>query len=220
MDDFSRQLEVFEPRKFKQPVHVIGCGGGGSWTSMMLAKLGVSDLHLHDFDEVGAHNIPNQLFKEEQIGMKKVHSAQDNIFEFSGTTPTIYDEQVTGDTKLSGIVFMEVDSMKARKEIYEKACKNHLDIPLVVESRACVSGGRVYAFNPSKRSECLEYEKTLYSDEESQASMCGVVLSMAPTSALISSLAVWQMVKWHNHWDIDNEIIIDAQCNVFLSRRF
>lgn len=220
MDDFSRQLEVFEPRLFKQPVHVIGCGGGGSWTAMLLAKLGVKNLHLHDFDHVESHNLPNQLFKESDVGEYKTTAAASNILAFAGEAPNWVTEKVTGDTPLSGIVFMEVDSMKARKEIFEGACKNHLDIPLVVESRACISGGRVYAFNPSNKRECEEYVKTLYSDEEAQASQCGVVLSMAPTSALISSLAVWQLVKWHNNWEIDNEIIIDAQSNTFLPRRF
>lgn len=220
MEDFSRQLEVFDPRQFNTPVHVIGCGAGGSWTAMMLAKLGVKDLTLWDFDTVGQHNLPNQLYKETDVGLLKSAQAARNCEDFSGTLPAYNTTAVDGDTQLSGIVFMEVDSMKARKEIFEKACKNHLDIPLVVESRANVSGGRVYAFNPSSKLECEAYAETLYSDEEAQASMCGVVLSMAPTSALISSLAVWQLVKWRNHWDIENEIIIDARSNTFLSRRF
>ena len=218
--DFSRQREVFEPEKFTQPVHVIGCGATGSWVALLLAKLGVKDLHLWDFDLVEEHNLPNQAFELLDVGRSKVSACYSRTSAFSDTKPVTHFEPVTGDTQLSGIVFVLTDTMSSRTDIYKRALKNNLNVPLVIETRMCTEGGRVYAFNPCNRRETEPYAQTLYSDEESVVSDCGIAQTLAPTATLLASLAVWQMIKWHNNVEIDNEIIVDAKYNTYLSRRF
>jgi molybdopterin/thiamine biosynthesis adenylyltransferase len=230
--DYSRQREIFEPDKFNLPVHVIGCGATGSWAAVMLAKLGVKELHLHDFDTVEEHNIPNQLFwaytdipyenggKEGQIGLKKVTACRDQVFWTAGIRAEEHDGRVTGDTLLSGIVFVLTDTMASRAEIFNKALKNNVQVPLVIETRMSTEGGRVYAFNPSSRPQNVAYAKTLYTDEESMVSVCGIAQTLAPTAALMASLAVWQMIKFHNGDEIDNEILFDARNNTYLTRKF
>lgn len=218
--DFSRQREIFEPESFKLPVHVIGCGATGSWVAVMLAKLGVKDLHLHDFDIIEEHNLPNQLFKQIDIGRSKVSASHDMCSGLSDTKATLHNTEVTGDTQLSGIVFILTDTMFSRADIYKKALKNNVAVPLVIETRMGTEGGRVYAFNPCKRGETVEYAKTLYTDDEAVVSACGIRQTLAPTAALIASLAVWQLIKFHNDVEIDNEIIIDAKYNTYLTRKF
>lgn len=218
--DFSRQKEIFEPDKFNLPVHVIGCGATGSWVAVMLAKLGVKDLHLHDFDIVEEHNLPNQLFSTRQLRLPKTQACGSQAYWLSGTIAKEHNEPVTGDTPLSGVVFVLTDTMSSREDIYKRALKNNVSVPLVIETRMCTEGGRVYAFNPSKREHTVKYGQTLYTDEESTVSVCGIAQTLAPTAALLASLAVWQMIKFHNDFEIDNEILVDARYNTYLTRRF
>ena len=65
--DRSKVLEFFDATKYDYPYHVIGCGAIGSHVCEELARLGISNVHLYDFDTVSSHNITNQMFKTNDI---------------------------------------------------------------------------------------------------------------------------------------------------------
>lgn len=218
--DYSRQQEIFMPDTFKQPVHVVGCGATGSWVAMMLAKLGIKDIHLHDFDIVEEHNLPNQLFSLKDISYLKTTGCKQNIINSTGINPEVHEERVTGDTPLAGIVFLLTDTMSSRAEIFKKALKYNVGVPLMIETRMGLEGGRIYAINPCDPVQIKKYEQTLYTDEEAVVSACGVSQSLAPTAASIAGYAVWQLIKWHNKVDMDNEIIFDMKYNQLLTQRY
>lgn len=218
--DYSRQKDVFDNDKFDLPVHIIGCGATGSWVAMQLAKLGIKDLHFHDFDTVEEHNIPNQLFMMTDMGSKKAVAAACNAQLFGGVKASTYDEEVTGETPLSGVVFILTDTMKSRSEIYKNALKNNVHVGLVIETRMGTDSGRVYAFDPKDRKQYRNYEDTLYSDEAAAVSMCGVAQSLAPTAALVASMAVWQLIKFAAGEKVTNEFIFDARHDTYLTREF
>lgn len=218
--DYSRQKDVFDNSKFDMPVHVIGCGATGSWVAMQLAKLGIKDLHFHDFDTIEEHNIPNQLFMRNDIGSKKADMAVSNAEMFGGVTATEHNEAVTGDTMLSGVVFILTDTMSSRADIYKNALKNNLNVALVIETRMGTDSGRIYAFDPKDRKQYREYEDTLYTDEQAAVSMCGIAQSLAPTAALVASMAVWQLIKFAAGEKVTNEFIFDARHDTYLTREF
>ena len=61
--ELMRQFEVFLPNKFKDKrIDVIGVGATGSYIVWLLAKIGLSNIHIWDHDVVEDHNIPNQCF--------------------------------------------------------------------------------------------------------------------------------------------------------------
>lgn len=218
--DYSRQMEIFVPDTFKHDVHVIGCGATGSWVAMMLAKMGIRNLHIHDFDTVEEHNLPNQLFEMIDVGRSKVSAAYSRVSSATDIKPKIYDERVTGETELSGIVFLLTDTMTSRAEIFKKAIRNNLSVPLLIETRMGLEGGRVYALNPCDKKQVELYLSTMYTDDEAVVSACGISQSLAPTAAIMAGLAVWQLLKFHANEQIDNEILIDAKHNTYLTRRF
>ena len=218
--DYSKQSEVFVPQNFTHDVHVVGCGATGSWVAMLLAKLGVQNVHLHDFDKVEEHNIPNQLFQYKQIGELKVHGMMENIMEYSLVAPECHHGAVTGATPLTGVVFVLTDTMHSRTDIYKKALKNNIQVPLFIETRMGTEGGRIYTVDPCNKKQTKGYAATLYTDEQASVSACGVSQSLAPTAAMIASMAVWQMLKWHTGAEITNEIIIDAKHDTYLTRNF
>jgi len=220
MISYIRQLEVFNPDEFNTPVHIIGAGATGSWLTLMLAKLGVKDITVWDFDKVESHNIPNQAYKEGQIGENKVDALYNTVYEATGIKIKTKNKRVTGNEQLEGIVFLLTDTMKSRKEIFEKSIRYKYPTKLLIETRMGLEGGRIYTINPMSPTHVKEYEKTLYSDEEAEVSACGASQSIVATATQIASYAVWQFLNWVNDEEIQNEILIDCRTPMILNKKF
>lgn len=64
-------------------VAVVGIGGVGSWVAESLARSGVGQLTLIDFDQVAESNINRQIHAtENSLGMAKVHAMRERIHSF------------------------------------------------------------------------------------------------------------------------------------------
>ena len=219
--DYIRHIEVIDPQTFKTPVHVIGAGATGSWLVLMLAKLGIQDINVWDFDVIEGHNIPNQMFSPEQIGKSKVEAIHNIALSFANNDVKIHKQKVDGSQRLAGIVFMLTDTMESRKEIYEKAIKFNPAVKLLIETRMDFNGGRIYTINPSNINHIKEYEKEFYTDEETVApSACGASTTIVATAIDISAHAVWNLINWHNEDENYNEILLDIQNKNILTRNF
>ena len=64
-------------------VAVVGLGGLGSNIAILLVRMGISHLHLIDFDKVDITNLHRQQYKINQIGMSKTEALQDNLKEIN-----------------------------------------------------------------------------------------------------------------------------------------
>jgi len=60
-------------------VGIAGCGGLGSNCAVALARVGVGNLIIADFDIIEESNLNRQYFFHKQIGQKKVFSLEENI---------------------------------------------------------------------------------------------------------------------------------------------
>jgi hypothetical protein len=204
-------MDLFSPDKFgDKEVHVVGVGATGSYVTYQLAKMGVKNLHVWDFDDVESHNLPNQIFRLKDVGRAKVDALKEIISEATGIEITVHNEAVTGGTKLHGIVFLLVDSMNVRKDIWLGSLKFKLSVELMIETRMAIDNGRVYAIKPSRPADIKLWEGTLYSDEEAEESPC-TNRSIAPTVSFIASLAVWKLIKFFNGEDYERELILCAR---------
>lgn len=218
--DFSRQLEVFDPASLRDRVNVIGCGASGSWVVLLLAKMGVNDIHIYDFDIVEEHNLPNQCFGLTDVGISKVCGLAARVLADTGSTVTVHDEEVTGETKLTGVVFILTDTMSSRADIYNKAIKHNMGVKLLIETRMGAESGRVYTLDPKNPLFAHKYKETLYSDEEATRSVCKIAQTLAPTAMMIASHAVWQLIKATSGSPYENEIIFDLKSGVHISSCF
>lgn len=64
-------------------VAIVGIGGVGSWAAESLARSGVGQLTLIDFDQVAESNINRQIHATEaSLGQAKVHAMQQRIHSF------------------------------------------------------------------------------------------------------------------------------------------
>lgn len=226
MIEALRHLSVFSPAKFgDRSVHIVGCGATGSKIALSLAKLGVTNLHLHDFDIVEEHNIANQAFLAEHIGQPKVDAVADLILRAAGIEVTKHNSKVTGSTELDGIVFLLTDSMKSRKEIWEGAIRRKLRVNVMIETRMGADVGYLYTVNPCSPNHIAAWESCWYPDEKSEASACGASVSVGPTADVISGFAVWQMIRWFDETEgggeqYDNEVLISLRPPSIITREF
>lgn len=195
--DALRHVKVFDPAIFgERRIDVIGAGATGSRIAISLAKLGVRNLHVWDFDKIEEHNIANQAFGIGDIGKFKVDALAELIKSQTGLDIEKHNEPATAESEFGNIVFLLTDTMKSRREIWDGAIEYHAQIDLMVETRMGAYEGRVYAIRPSVPTDCDFWKSTLYADAEAAVSLCGTAITVGPTAELISGLAVWQFLRW------------------------
>ena len=229
MIDITRHIELFDATTFNTPVHIIGVGATGSWLALFLAKLGITDITVWDYDIVEEHNIANQLFDMEyqtepseenkytgissDIGAQKVYATYRKVFDATGTGIKTKNEKFTNQ-RLSGYVFLMVDSMAERKKIWEKAIKMKPYITHLIEPRMGLDLGRIYNVNPTSLLHISKYEETFYGDENAEVSACGASMTVITTAVLIASHCARQLINHFNNKEpLDNEILIDVAFN-------
>jgi molybdopterin/thiamine biosynthesis adenylyltransferase len=224
--DPLRHLDVFKPHAFgNKRVDVIGCGATGSRVVLSLAKLGIENIHVWDYDIVEPHNIANQVFGLSNIGQLKVQAMSEIVKSQTGVDIHIHNEKVDGTQRFGDYVFLLVDTMSARKEIFEKSLKYKTSTKLMIETRMGADSGRAYVINPIKSQHIKGWENTWYPDTDVEVSACGASISVGPTAEIISGLAVWQLVRSvaiDNGYDdvLDNEIIISLRSMMVMSSKF
>jgi len=206
---YDRQLDILDPSVIFYPVTLIGCGGIGSPTSLVLAKMGCSDITLMDADEVEEHNLPNQLFRLTDIDSKKVVACQAILQEFSTCSVRIIPEMFNGTQDLSGIVISGVDNMAARQTIWEKV-KYNLDIPLYIDARLGGEVVQVFTIQPCQIEDIELYEKHLFLDEEAEILPC-TARAIMYTGFVVAGLIASQSKKWLKNEFLYHYISLDLK---------
>ena len=93
--EVMRHLSVFSPHAFgNKRVDVVGAGATGSRIVFSLAKLGVANIHVWDFDKVEEHNIPNQVFSLSDIGKFKGEALKEIVAAEAGEMQNIPDNNI------------------------------------------------------------------------------------------------------------------------------
>lgn len=204
--DLSRHRDVYDPGKYATRTHIIGCGATGTHVAYNLAKLGVADIHLYDFDKVEPHNLANQMFGDQHIGHQKVEALEDTIrffFTSEELKITTHDKKVQSaeDMQFSGegndTVFVLTDTIDSRAEIIEMLY-NAFECDLVIETRMGVREYDVYCFNPIEVDDYERWKKTLPEDGDDmyqEVSACGSSLSVGSTAFGLASEAVWAAMR-------------------------
>lgn len=214
MLDVRRHMELFDPSTFHQNIHVIGAGATGGWLALQLAKLGIQPnlIHVWDYDMVEEHNVPNQVYGISHIGKPKVEALQEIIKEQTGGEIVIHNEKFTNQ-RIDGFVFLMVDSMEVRKQIWNNSIKLKRAINHLVEPRMGLSLGRIYNVNPIDLTQIKQYEDTYYGDDEAEVSACGSSMTVITSAMTIASWCVRQLINFHNGIELSNEILLDLEYN-------
>lgn len=170
---FGDQADIFDPKRWTWPLHVIGLGGIGSALLLPLVKLGVSEIHIWDNDIVEPHNVPAQLlYRVSDVGKSKVEAAA-SVIDSYGMDVRIHqhNQWVTPSTELEGVVMSGVDSITSRQLIWE-AVKYNPQVPLYVDGRIGSENVQVLTANPSDDDSITRYESWFFSAEEAADLPC------------------------------------------------
>ena len=175
------------------PIHVIGAGGIGSMTTLLLAKMGAQNITVYDFDDLEDHNISNQTYHFDDVGKPKVEALRDLIHAMEGFEINIHNEKFTGEEEdLSGIVVIGVDNMAARKEIYENLSVNFSQrVDLLIDARMGAQTMEIIPLSFLSEDSRSKYEGRLFSDQEAMDLPCterAIIYNTAGIGAMIGNM--------------------------------
>ena len=191
-----RHQEFFNPLEINNVIHIVGVGAVGSTIATMLTRLGVDALYLWDFDTVGDHNIPNQMFRNKDIGKLKTEALKEQLQEINPDIKVLTRNKYDAE-ELEGYVFVCVDNIEVRKELYEANEYNPL-IKAVFDTRIGLDVGQVYIakWNNEKEVENLiRASEFSHNEVKEETTACGSKLAILPTVILVSNIAVTNFIN-------------------------
>lgn len=220
----------------KITVSVIGAGGTGS---ALLTKLGMINISLEaqgkkglfvrcfDHDVVTESNMGRQAFNENDLGLNKADVLISKLNMFFGTQWFSSPIKVTQETinVRSNIIFICVDNVKAREEIYlmvkcaEKSA--HEFVPYyVIDCGNQFKSGQIYLSNgillsqPESKHETIKYipdpfekyGKGIYKDDEVNVPSCSIAQALGKQDLMINQFVADAAAKML--WDMTQNLFI------------
>lgn len=160
--EFTRQNRIFNPSKCDLNITIVGVGSTGSFLAFTLAKMGIKNIKVIDYDIVEAHNIPNQYYRLSDLGKPKVEALKEIVRDFSGVELIAENIKVTEDydfdIDLNSLVIFCVDNIEARKLIFDKI----RGFPIkLIDTRFGGEGFSVHIAELDKEEDCEKFEKSL-----------------------------------------------------------
>lgn len=202
MMDLSKSYEFFQPEKDDSRIHIVGCGSVGSTVAENLARCGITRFTLWDFDAVEAHNIVNQMFRQQDVSKKKVDALKDILTDINPDIADRIELKPNGwqGKLMSGYIFLCVDDIDLRRRIVEQ----HMDSPYVkavFDFRTLLESAQHYAADWSdfkSRQNLLNSMQFSHDEasEETPVSACGVTLGVATTVRLVSAIGVNNFINF------------------------
>jgi len=209
---FWRQLDIVDSDKLNIPITIIGAGAIGSFTCLALAKMGCSNITVYDIDKIEDYNLPNQFYRESDVGKLKVNGLYDLIKDFTGVKINIKNEKYKKQN-VEGIVISAVDNMETRKDLWKKVEYNP-QVKLFVDGRMGAEVMRIYTVKPHDIDEVKIFEDNLYTDKEAAEEKCtekAIIYNVTVIGGLIAS----NIKKYVMDQKYIKEIIFDLK-NLYL----
>lgn len=213
MINIQKHMEFFDPTKLEDQVHIIGCGAIGSHLAEQFARLGVSNIHLWDFDTVSAHNIANQNFRNKDIGILKTHALEEITKEINPDIEvTVHDEGWKEEARISGWIFLAVDNIDTRRNIII----DNIDNPYIkgyCDIRMGLTDSQIYFANSMKTTNLLIGTMNFSHEEAKEnvpVSACGMSLSVIPTIKMATAIAIANWINCLKETEYYNFIMTDA----------
>lgn len=140
--DYKRQTDMFDPADHAdRHVTIVGLGNIGSHTAIALAKMGVQNFTLYDFDKVEMHNIASQAFTKDDDELLKVKCVREHIMAIDHDVEVEEKEEAfRGHEEVKDILIIAVDSMVERKKIHAQLMESGQN-PFVIDGR--MGGGQI-----------------------------------------------------------------------------
>ena len=198
----------------EKTVIVAGCGGIGSWTTLLLARMKPASMFIYDDDIVEAVNMSGQLYGQSDLGRPKVSALANMIRNYAGYSSVFaMNERFTIESEASDIMICGFDNMAARRLFFSKWINHVQSKPeeerkncLFIDGRLaaeefqvlCIKGDDEYNINRYSN----EY---LFSDAEADETIC----SYKQTTFCANMIASYMVNLFVNFCANQGEPLID-----------
>jgi len=212
--NLAKSAEFFDPEKCTDKINIIGCGSVGSTVAELLARFGLTNVNLYDFDVVEEHNLANQMFTTQNLYKPKIEGVFDrwtSINSAAAKTIKLYGDG-WNDHKLSGYVFLCVDNIDLRRKIVEQN-KFNMNIKAMFDFRTALTDAQHYAADWSK-SEDIDFllDQMDFSHAEAEKnvpiSACKVSLCVMPTVWSVAMAGVVNFVNFVKENKLERAMIL------------
>lgn len=199
--NLAKSRDFFDPEHVaNQDIHIIGCGAIGSNLAENIARLGVSKIHLWDFDIVEEHNLTNQLFTYKHLGEPKTKALAQMLQEINPEMHVHTHDNGWNGEELKDFIFMGVDSINTRKNIVNTHRVYAGNIKAIFDFRMRLTDAQHYAATNSTE-DLKRMLKTMdFTDEEAKeatpVSACNTTLSITPTVRTITSYGIANFINF------------------------
>ena len=119
----------------KKHVTVVGCGGVGGYTAVMLARAGVGNMTIIDFDKVSSSNVNRQIIAyQSTIGRDKTDVLKEMILDINpqiniqSINQRLKEENISSLIGNTDIVIDAIDSVKDKIALIIYCKKNNINI--------------------------------------------------------------------------------------------
>jgi hypothetical protein len=202
--DYTRQLDIFNPEEFKDlTIGVIGAGSVGSFIVLTLAKMGFVNITVWDDDTVEEHNLPNQFYPLDTIGLAKVMALRKIIKDITGVEIIANNCRFNSETASKvDILISAVDSIEARREIW-KIIK---DYRLYIDTRM----GRelIRIFTVRGQEDYSRYERTMEREGFRLPCTARTIIYNVLANASLTALIIRKFLKGEK---VGKEIVFNMQ---------
>ena len=173
-----RGAQWFEEAQ-KIDITLIGLGGIGSHTALLLSKFKPHQISLWDNDAVEAVNMAGQLYKVNQVGSRKVFCTRNNIAEFSNYYDVFsHASRFTIRHDPTPITICGLDNMGARKDCFKAWLRRvrQSSFPsefLFIDGRLAAEELQVFCIRGDSNYDIERYEeKYLFPSSEAEQTTC------------------------------------------------
>ncbi len=193
-ETFEFMEDSYFPEKIlNEKINIIGVGATGSRVVFSLAKMGFKNISIWDFDKVERHNIDNQMYQVRDVGDFKAFALKRLIEESSNVKIKAHNEFFEKGEHLEGIVFLLVDTMLSRKEIWKNCLRCNKNIKLIIETRIRQQEGDIFVFDPNDETHIRRWEKTIF---KNFPLLQPRLFFINPIVDVVGGLAVFHLMKW------------------------
>lgn len=192
--DYLRQQDLVNQEEIKNTaITLVGCGALGSASAMALTKMGAITFRLLDPDVVSPENLPNQMYRENDIGLQKVEALARTLHDYNHEafihiTPSRFDEF---HKIITPVVIVTTDSMSSRKLVWDSFVQSP-ECRCLIEARMGAEEGQVYTITKGAivdKDDMLFYNNHMYTDAEAVQAPCtakAIIYNVFMIGALVS----------------------------------
>jgi hypothetical protein len=212
---YHRQLELIDQDRLAElPITVIGAGAIGSFTTLVLAKMGAHTLTVFDHDTVEIHNLPNQFFQLDHIGANKASATARLIKAFEGIDIDAHPDAYT-DQPAEGVVVVAVDSIEARRTIWRKM-RFRPEVDLLIDGRMGAEVAHLFCVDPKAPIDVRRYGESLHDSEEVIQERCTAKSTLYCAGAVASHIA-GTVARFVNNEPFKKEAILDLKQTMLIT---